>query len=138
MPADTVVFPVNVLAPERVSVPAPVFVRAPACPETFAMTPPYVSVWPDATWMVPTEEPSDTPRLLLSVKPVVTESVPPLITTLSAAAGDGTAPRLVSADTSSTPALTVTPPVCRLVPLSVNVPLPCLVMLPLSPLVAPL
>ena len=65
-------------------------------------------------------------------------SVPPFNVTDVAVTAPGFAPNLASEDTDTTPPVTVRPPVCKLSPDNVSVPVPALVNLPELALVVPL
>ena len=127
VPAETVKLPVNVFVAVRTASPDPVFARFPL-PE---MTPATVSVLPLATETeldVPVASAKGLLESRLSVS--VAESVPPLSVSVAGA-------RSVASEIATVPALTVSAPVCELLPESVSVPLPCLVKLPLLPDITP-
>ena len=95
------------MAPLRTSVPAPDFVKS--APLDPAMTPGYVNEIPVGTLMVPSFESSVIPRFALSETLAVTASVPPSRVTWSAVTLPGTAPRFLSVETDTVPAVTVVP-----------------------------
>ena len=120
--------------PESRSVPEPVLVKFLDAP---AMTPPYVSVAPEATSTVPWLAPSVIPRLEFKVNEPDAANVPPSKVIDAAVTEPGAVPRFASADTDNVPAEIVDVPVYVFVPLNTNVPEPVFVTLSDAPVMTP-
>ena len=116
-------------------VPAPVLVNVEFAVSP-AMTPPYVSVLPEKTSIVPSESPREIPRSVDREKFAVVASVPPFRRNWLATS-DAALPSPESAAIEMVPAEMVVAPVYVLMPESVSVPAPIFVNVPLPATMPP-